>query len=371
VKTVLIAGASGLVGRAALRHFAALSGWSAIGVSCRVSNNDGGATLLSLDLCDASACRTMIERVGSKVTHLIFAAQYEAPGLAPGWFDPHAIERNDRMLRNFFEPLVATISSLEHVSLMQGSKAYGMHHPEISKILKAPLRESDPRIEHPNFYFVQEDYLRERQQSGAWGLTVFRPTVIYGDASGVNMSALRAIAVYAALERERGTALDYPGASYEQPFREAVDCDLVAEAPGWAATAPQARNATFNLTNGDTFTWRHTWQVVAEAFGMQPGLHRPMSFQRDLPKRYREWAALIKRYSLAVPESIEEHVGANSLLYADWMLGDGLMAPLNSIIAIRQAGFHGCMHTEDMFRKWFTRVQLSGVVSPLGGRAAP
>jgi hypothetical protein len=70
------------------------------------------------------------------------------------------------------------------------------------------------------------------------------------------MSALRAIAVYAALEWERGTILDYPGASYEPPFREAVDCDLIAEALKWAATAPQARNAPFNVTNGDTFTWR-------------------------------------------------------------------------------------------------------------------
>jgi hypothetical protein len=29
---------------------------------------------------------------------------------------------------------------------------------------------------------------------------------------------------------------------------------------------------------------------------------------------------------------------------------------LNSTIAVRQAGFHECIDTEDMFRKWFSRL---------------
>lgn len=40
--------------------------------------------------------------------------------------------------------------------------------------------------EHPNVYYRQEDYVRDKQQTASWGLTVFRPTVIYGDAPGAN-----------------------------------------------------------------------------------------------------------------------------------------------------------------------------------------
>jgi nucleoside-diphosphate-sugar epimerase len=284
--------------------------------------------------------------------------------MAPGWFDEESIALNDRMLRNIFEPLRAVATGLQHVSLMQGSKAYGMHNPELLDRIRAPLRESEPRLEHPNFYFVQQDYLSDLAAASDWDLTVWRPTVIYGDAPGVNMNVIRAIAVYAALERERGDALAYPGGTYDQSFQEAIDSDLLGQALVWAATSPGARDRVFNITNGDTFTWRHSWGVVADAFGMTPGEHRPMSFAEDLPRRDDEWADLVSRHGLDAPSSIVEHVGANSLLYADWMLGsmEGVAAPLNSTIAIRQAGFHGCVDTEEMFARWFHRVQDEGVV---------
>lgn len=360
---VLIVGASGLVGRAAVRRFAATPGWDVIGVSRRIPAGPDRGRHLSLDLADADACRALVETVGAGVTHLVFAAQYEALGLADGWFDEAAIDLNLRMLRNLFEPLVAR-GKLRHVSLMQGSKAYGMHDPALFGRIRIPLRERDPRLEHPNFYLAQQDFLRERQSEGDWGLTIFRPTIIYGDAPGVNMNVIRPIAVYAALEREKGNRLHYPGKSYDQPFREAADSDLVAEALGWAATAPEARDRIFNVTNGDSFTWRFMWHAVAESFGMEPGEHRPISLAEELPRRDLEWAALVDRYGLDAPRTILEHVGANSLLYADWMLGaiDGVVAPVNSTIALRQAGFHACIDSEDMFRKWFGRVQDEGVV---------
>lgn len=363
--TVVVAGASGLVGSAALRRFAA-DGWTAIGVSRRPPEHVEGAVTVALDLTDPVACREFVAQHGAGVTHVVFAAQYEAPGLAPGWFDGEAIARNGAMLESLMEPLLAAATGLRHVSLLQGSKAYGMHHPDLLAVLRVPLREREPRLDHPNFYFVQEDWLRERQDG--WGLTVWRPTVVYGDAPGVNMNVIRGVAVYAALERERGDRLDFPGATYDQPFQEAVDCDLLAEALVWAAVTDGARDRTFNLTNGDTFSWRHTWPAVARAFGMEPGEHRPALLAETLPKRDDEWAALVARHGLAASGGVEDYVGANSLLYADWMLGsiEGVVAPLNSTIAIRQAGFHGCEDTEDMFVKWFRRVQEWGVVPAQG-----
>ena len=204
-KRVLIAGASGVVGYAAVRHFATLPGWEAVGVSRRVPVGlPPEAELLSVDLLDEEACERTFGAM-SNVTHLVYAALQEIPGLMPGWVDPEVIERNARMLRNLFEPLARAASGLEHVSLLHGTKAYGLHHPSVgAKGVKVPLREREPRKEHPNFYFLQEDYLRERQAEGGWGLTTWRPTVIYGDAPGNNMNPIPAVAAYAALLRETG-----------------------------------------------------------------------------------------------------------------------------------------------------------------------
>jgi nucleoside-diphosphate-sugar epimerase len=359
MNTVLAAGASGLVGHAAIEHFQSLGDWEVIGVSRRVPTDLPGADLRSVDLLDASQCERVFSEM-SGVTHLVYAALQEDPGLFAGWIDENTIERNGAMLRNLFEPL-SRAAKLEHVTLLHGTKAYGIHHPSIGmQGVHIPLREREPRREHRNFYFVQEDYLHEAQQRLGFGITVFRPTVIYGDAGGNNMNPIPPLAAYAVLLREAGEPLHFPGRSNDIALREAVDADLVARACGWAATAPGARNETFNLTNGDVFTWQHVWPAIAETLGMEPGEHRPMSLAEELPKRAADWAAIVDKYRLAAPRDIVEFAGYNSLIYTDMMLGGatnrGPVPALNSTIKARLAGFPDCIDSEDMFRKWFARL---------------
>ena len=369
-RTVLVAGASGLVGYAAVRHFASQPGWRAVGVSRRLPEGlPPEAELLSVDLLDEAACERALGAMRD-VTHVVYAALQEIPGLMPGWVDPEVIERNARMLRNLFEPLSRAASGLEHVSLLHGTKAYGLHHPDIGAAgVKVPLREREPRREHPNFYFEQEDYLRARQAEGGWGLTVFRPTVIYGDAPGNHMNAIPVIGAWAALLREEGHPLDFPGRRGTPTLREAVDADLVARALAWAATSPAARNETFNLTNGDVFMWENVWPAIAETLGMEAGEARPLSLAEELPKREAQWAALAAWRGLRAPACLLEFTGHNSLIYTDMVLGAPNRPPLpilNSTIKVRQAGFGECMDTEDMFRKWFSRLQESGMLPPRG-----
>lgn len=367
-KRVLIAGASGLVGYAAVRHFATLPGWEAVGVSRRVpAGLPEEAELLSVDLLDEAQCERVFGAM-TGVTHLVYAALQEIPGLMPGWIDPEVIERNARMLRNMFEPLSRAAAGLEHVSLLHGTKAYGLHHPSVGVAgVKVPLREREPRREHPNFYFEQEDYLRERQAEGDWQLTVWRPTVIYGDAPGNNMNPIPVIGAYAALLREEGRPLDFPGRPGAPTLREAVDADLVAHALAWATEEPRAWGGTFNLTNGDVFMWEHVWPAIAEALGMEAGEAHPASLQEELPKRQDTWAELVERHELTASPDLVEFCGHNSLVYADTVLGAPNRPPLpmlNSTIAVRQAGFAECMDTEDMFRKWFARLQETGAIPP-------
>jgi len=41
-----------------------------------------------------------------------------------------------------------------------------------------------------------------------------------------------------------------------------------------------------------------------------------------------------------------------------------ILSVARRIGAVRQAGFTECMDTEDMFRKWFTRLQETGAIPP-------
>ena len=145
--------------------------------------------------------------------------------------------------------------------------------------------------------------------------------------------------------------LHFPGTETIRTLREAVDADLVGRALVWALTSPAAAGGIFNLTNGDVFCWDTVWPVIADAFGVEVGEPRPMSFARDLPGRYAEGAALVAHHGLAAAPTIEGFVGANSLVYADVVMADQRsMSPMvNSTIAARQAGFADCIDTADMF----------------------
>ncbi len=365
-KKVLIAGASGLVGKAAIRHFVSLD-WQVVGVSRRSPADLPAVELASVDLTDSRACSAAFSSL-SGVTHVVYAAVQEEPGLFAGWIDQQAIDRNGGMLRNLFEPLLTASPDLEHVSLLHGTKAYGIHHPAIGpRGVKNPLREREPRAEHPNFYFLQEDYLLEKQRAGSWGLTVFRPTVIYGEAWGNNLNPMPVIAAYAALQRARGEPLHFPGRPGHAVLREAVDVDLVARALGWAATDAAANGGTYNLTNGDVFLWENVWPAIAEEFGMEPGEPRAISLAAELPNCRDEWAQLVRAHDLAAPGDIVGFAGANSLIYTDMLLAGAANAAtpvLNSTIAARQAGFPDCIDTEDMFRKWVRRFHDLRLVPP-------
>lgn len=371
---VLVAGASGLVGHAAIEAFAARPGWRVTGVSRRKPASVLGAEFLSVDLLDADACDRAFSAMGD-VTHLVYAALQEDPGLFAGWLDDDLMHRNEAMLRNLFEPLSRAAKSLRHVTLLHGTKAYGLHHPSVGyEGVRIPLRERDRRNPHPNFYFLQEDYLHEKQRSADWGLTVFRPTVIYGDAPGNNMNPTLVLAVYAALLREAGEPLHFPGRGETPSLREAVDAGLVGRACAWAAESPNARNETFNLTNGDVFIWENIWPAIAGSLGMQRGERRPISLAEELPKREAEWAAIVAKYDLAAPSSLLDFVGLNSLVYTDMVLTSTSRQPvpaLNSTVKARLAGFPDCIDTEDMFRDQFRRLQEKRYIPPASRSRLP
>jgi nucleoside-diphosphate-sugar epimerase len=122
----LVVGALGLVGRAAVEHLETLGDWEIVGVSRRKPDWDTRAQFLSVDLRDRAACEAAFGSLHG-VTHVIYTALYEAPRLGAGWSDPKHASINLEMLRNTLEPLERGSPGLRHVTVLQGTKAYGVH----------------------------------------------------------------------------------------------------------------------------------------------------------------------------------------------------------------------------------------------------
>jgi nucleoside-diphosphate-sugar epimerase len=359
MKKVLIAGASGLVGFAAVRHFAALEEWEVVAISRRPPRAIDKVRFISIDLQDQQRCREVFGKM-TDVSHLVYAALYEKPHLIQGWSDRDQMETNLAMLRNLFEPL-ESVADLQHVSLLQGTKAYGVHLGPIA----IPARERSPRHHHANFYWLQEDYLRTKQANRRWTWTILRPQLVVGEAVGGNLNIIPAIGVYAAIRKEAALPLSYPGGPAF--IFEAVDADLLARSFGWAATTPACANEIFNITNGDVFVWDEVWPAIADALGMESGPPEPLCLQREMPKKAAEWAAIVRKYGLRSPADINAFVG-ESFEFADFCFAYGAdKAPRPAIVSTikaRQAGFHDCIDTEHMFRKWFRHFQHERLLPP-------
>lgn len=352
-KTVLIAGALGLLGRAAVEHFESLGDWEVIGVSRRAPNFQTRARFLSLDLTDRAACEAAARDLKG-VTHVVYAALYEKPDLIAGWRDKEQMAVNLAMLQNLLEPLEAAAPGLRHISLLQGAKAYGVH------IAPAPVptKERWPRHQHENFYWLQEDWIRERQAGKEWTFTIFRPQAVMGFAHGSPMNAVAAIGTYAALRRKQGLPLAFPGGTGER-VNEATDSRLVAQAMAWAAEAPVAANETYNVQNGDALVWQHLFPRVAEVFGMdfspEPEAQR---LETEMPKYEGLWGEIAAEHGLLEP-SLQSLVGS-SWAFTDRTFGYGHAHPPPqslSNIKIRQHGFHACYDTEDALAWWLERMQ--------------
>src|SRR5947199_604057 len=291
-KQVLIAGASGLVGYAAMRYFCVDRDCDVIALSRRAPDVTHGARFLPLDLTDAAACEQLAASLPG-VTHMVYAALYERPGLVAGWREREQIETNDRMLRNLLDPLERTAKNLRHVTLLQGTKAYGVH----VRPLSVPARENRSEMhEQPNFYWNQENHLRALQRSNDWPWSILRPVLIVGYSTGSAMNVIPALGVYAALRREAGLDLPFPGGAPR--VAQAIDADLLARAIGWAGAAATARNEIFNIANGDVFVWENVWPVIAGSVGMQPGGHVPLSLDREIRPREAEWEKIRVRHGL-------------------------------------------------------------------------
>jgi nucleoside-diphosphate-sugar epimerase len=228
--------------------------------------------------------------------------------------------------------------------------------------MRVPARESQPRVEHPNFYWVQEDFLRDHAKRHNYTFTILRPQMIVGPNHGVVMNLPPVVGVYAALRQAEGLPLAFPGGV--DRAMEAVDARLVGDACLWAAINESAAGETYNLTNGEVFSWRDMWPAIARALDVPLGEDEPLSIAEYLMQRQDLWQSIVARHDLA-PNTLEQIVG-ESHHYADLCFAFGANdAPppiFVSTVKIHQAGFNQTYNSEESFCYWLRDLRSRRII---------
>jgi nucleoside-diphosphate-sugar epimerase len=328
----LVVGASGIIGNALVETLAAQPNWR---VRALRQTSVAGVATVPADLHDASATAQAL-RSASDTTHVFYAA------LAPRADLPEEESVNLAMLRHLLNGLKAAGAPLQRVVLYQGAKVYGVH----LGTAQAPFYEDDPRHLGPNFYYAQEDLLRERAERDGFSWSILRPDVVVGSAAGNPMNIAMVMGAFAALSQARGLPLRFPGSwtTYAGVLAQATDASWLARASVWAALAPAAQGEAFNIV-GEPFRWERIWRHAADVLGMKVAAPQPLSLARQMPSQAAAWAELAARHGL-------QQLPFERIV--SWGFGDFIFNTGFNVISdmgkIRRAGFTEAADNEAWFK---------------------
>jgi nucleoside-diphosphate-sugar epimerase len=281
----LVAGAGGIIGHAVAHELMRL-GWSVRGLARRAVT---GIPSIAADLTDAKATAAALA-AAKDTTHVFYAALSPDPILST------EAERNAGMLAALLDGLQSVGAPLRRVVIYQGFKIYGIH---LGAKVRTPARESDLPHMPPNIYLAQEQQLRETAGQASWDYVALRPDVVVGDIYGNPMNIAVVIGAYAAISRELGIPLRFPGtdAAYRQ-LVQFTDAGLLARASAWAAMEPRCGGQAFNVTNGDVFRWERMWEDLAEYFGMKLAEPVPLRLAQHMDDKAAVWERIAKSHGL-------------------------------------------------------------------------
>ena len=337
-KHAVVVGALGVIGRYIVERLLAEGDWSVTGLSRRSAADSPRYRHIAVDLLNPENAAAKLAAL-TDATHIFYAAFQAAPGAAAGYASNIAPNRD--MLVNAVTAIGRASPSLTRVVLVTGTKYYGSHLGSF----KTPARESDPRHEGANYYFDQIDWLTAFQRGKRWDTVELRPQTLCGFAPGTPMSLAPAIAVYAAICKERGEPLHFPGkpGAFASIYQVTSSAHF-AGAALWAAREPRCGGEAFNITNGDYFRWQNLWPKLAAAFDMPAGEVRTTSLTADMAKEAPLWRAMTEKHGLK-PHAFDQLVAwpfADYVFGCDWDV-------MSDVTKSRRFGFHDVVDSEEMF----------------------
>ena len=347
----VVVGALGVIGRYIVERLLKEDGWSVVGLSRRTAEAAPRYRHISVDLLDRQDTDAKLSGL-PEVTHVFYAAFQASTGAAASYASN--IGPNRDMLVNAVTAVDAASPALRRVVLVTGTKYYGSHLGPF----KTPARESDPRHMPPDYYFDQIDWLTEFQRGKGWDFVELRPQTLIGFAPGTPMSLGAAIAVYAAISKELGLPLRFPGklGAYTSIY-QVTESTHFANAALWAATEPRCGLEAFNITNGDYFRWSNLWPKLAAAFDMPAGDPQTISLTQHMADKEPLWRAVTEKYRLR-PFPYDQLVAwpfADYVFGCDWDV-------MSDVTKSRSFGFHDVVDSEEMFVRLMRRFRAERIV---------
>jgi len=286
----IIAGSSGTVGNALAREISSRHDWKVYGLSRRDPQHKlEGVDYFQMDLNDSEECVKKLSKLND-ITHAFYCGR--------ATHEEQVIEganENLILLDNFINAIELASVNLKHVHLVQGGKFYGVHLGPFP----TPAKEEDFRAPIQNFNYDQQDYLSRRSIDKEWSWTASRPNTLLHFSPHIARNIVSTIGAYAAICREVGAALDFPGhpGAYTS-VTQMTTIELLSRGIVWMSTEPLCKDQAFNIINTDVFRWNHLWPKIAQAFKMDAGTERPLRLENIMSGRNEVWKYLCEKYKL-------------------------------------------------------------------------
>ncbi|KAF9869944.1 nad dependent epimerase dehydratase family protein [Colletotrichum karsti] len=267
--SAIVTGATGILGREIVSRLGRHPDqWKTVYAISRSKKDDYPANVKHSFIDLTGSAGEMTKNLqGIEAEYVFFSAYLQKDSEQENW------DVNGDMLQNFLSALSQTgaSQSIKRILLVTGAKQYGVHLGAV----KNPMEESDPWLRDPpfppNFYYRQQDILHdfcEKNPHISW--TVTYPNDVIGFAKGNFMNLATSLGIYAAVSKELGRDLEFPGSeAFYTKFDSFTSAKLHAEFCEWAIKEPKAANEAFNVVNGDVESWQNLWPKVARRLSMK------------------------------------------------------------------------------------------------------
>lgn len=350
----LIVGATGITGHNVARLLLD-EGWEVSGVSRRAPEGLDGVEAISVDVTDRDATAASLR--DRDFTHLFYCTWSRQETEAEN------CEVNGAMLANVLDSLLPS-GTLRHAALVTGLKHYlGPFEAYAQGPLETPFRESQGRVDYPNFYYTQEDVLFEAAERHDFSWSVHRSHTVIGWALGNVMNMGMTLAAYGTICRELGRPFVFPGSPQQHDgITDLTDASFLAEQMLWSATTPAGANQALNSVNGDVFRWRVLWATLGEALGCEvgeyPGHARSLEEEMNDGFDYAGlWREIVAKHNLR-PTELDR--------IASWWHSDGDLQREAETFAdmtkSRELGFPGFRRTDASFLALLERLRVERII---------
>jgi nucleoside-diphosphate-sugar epimerase len=258
---------------------------------------------------------------------------------------------------------VVPARSVKHVALVTGLKHYlGPFEAYVrgGSAPPTPLREEQPRLDLPNFYYNQEDEVYAAAKRDGFTWSVHRPHTIIGKAIGNAMNMGSTLAVYASICKELGRPFKFPGSAAQwNGLSDMTDARVLGKQLIWASTTDVAKNEAYNIVNGDIFRWNWLWPRIAKWFGVTwegfEGARVPLEGQ--MTNDGEAWKKMAAKYNLVEPDLSR----VASPWHTDLDMGRPIEVMTDMALS-RKLGFHVYQNTEEAFHDLFAILRAEKII---------